>query len=164
MCVLAMFLLDIPMVTKVGHRVRNSNNACALDLFRTFLLKGGVYIFQLMDYYSASGMSMLFLVFFQTISIAWIFGTSRFCDCIEQMSGRRPSWFFYICWSFFGPLVMAVRQLLLYRKFTLNSYDILNINFHFCINTSNATGCLLILRNPIHPCIIWRKLPISLVG
>nr|CAH0103165.1 unnamed protein product [Daphnia galeata] len=84
LCVLAMFLLDIPMITK-----------------------GGVYIFQLMDYYSASGMSMLFLVFFQTISIAWIFGTSRFCDCIEQMSGNRPSWFFYICWSFLGPLVMA---------------------------------------------------------
>ncbi|KAI9549873.1 hypothetical protein GHT06_007259 [Daphnia sinensis] len=84
LCVLMMFLLDIPMITQ-----------------------GGVYIFQLMDYYSASGMSMLFLVFFQTISIAWIFGTSRFCDCIEQMSGSRPSWFFYVCWSFFGPLVMA---------------------------------------------------------
>ncbi|XP_046462930.1 sodium- and chloride-dependent GABA transporter 1-like [Daphnia pulex] len=84
LCVLVMFLFDIPMITK-----------------------GGVYVFQLMDYYSASGMSMLFLVFFQTISIAWIFGTSRFCDCIEQMSGKRPSWFFYICWSFLGPLVMA---------------------------------------------------------
>ncbi|XP_032781579.2 sodium- and chloride-dependent GABA transporter 1 [Daphnia magna] len=84
LCVLMMFLLDIPMITQ-----------------------GGIYIFQLMDYYSASGMSMLFLVFFQTISIAWIFGTSRFCDCIEQMSGSRPSWFFYVCWCFFGPLVMA---------------------------------------------------------
>ena len=73
-------------------------------------MQGGIYIFQLMDYYSASGMSMLFLVFSQTISISWIFGIDRFCDCVEQMSGQRPSWFFYVCWLFFGPLVMAVKQ------------------------------------------------------
>ena len=84
-CVLILFVFDIPMITQ-----------------------GGVYIFQLMDYYSASGMSMLFLVFFQTISIGWIFGAGRFCACIEQMTGRKPSWFFYICWLVFGPLVMAV--------------------------------------------------------
>lgn len=83
-----------------------------------------------MDYYSASGMSMLFLVFFQTISIAWIFGTTRFCDCIEQMSGHRPSWFFYICWSFFGPLVMAVRPLF---SFNLKFFLLGKSFFHTCL-------------------------------
>lgn len=83
-CVMFMFCLDIPMVTQ-----------------------GGIYIFQLMDYYSASGMSMLFLVFCQTISVSWIFGIDRFCDCMEQMCGTRPNRFFYLCWSFFAPIVMA---------------------------------------------------------
>lgn len=73
-----------------------------------FFLQGGVYLFQVMDYYSASGMSMLFLVFFQTISINWIFGGKKFCLCVEQMLGSKPSWFLYICWVFLAPAVMLV--------------------------------------------------------
>jgi len=73
----------------------------------SMLTEGGVYIFQILDYYSASGMSMLFLVFFQTISISWIFGGRRFCDCIEQMIGHQPSKFLYVCWVYFAPAVMA---------------------------------------------------------
>ena len=65
-----------------------------------------------MDYYSASGMSMLFLVFFQTISINWIFGGKQFCNCIEQMLGTKPSWFLYICWVFLAPAVMLVNLML----------------------------------------------------
>ncbi|KAK9704069.1 Sodium:neurotransmitter symporter family [Popillia japonica] len=83
-CVL-MFLLGIPMVTH-----------------------GGMYIFQLMDYYSASGMSLLWVCFFQTIAISWIFGTEKLCDCIEQMMGIRPSKFWTICWRFCAPVVMLV--------------------------------------------------------
>ena len=75
-------------------------------------MQGGVYIFQILDYYSASGMSMLFLVFFQTISISWIFGGRRFCDCIEQMIGHQPSKFLYVCWVYFAPAVMAVSSLI----------------------------------------------------
>lgn len=81
-CVI-MFLLGIPMVTH-----------------------GGVYIFQLMDYYSASGMSLLWVCFFQTIAISWIFGVDKLSDCIEQMMGIRPNKFWTICWQFCAPLVM----------------------------------------------------------
>ncbi|OAD62007.1 Sodium- and chloride-dependent GABA transporter 1 [Eufriesea mexicana] len=79
-----MFLLGIPMVTN-----------------------GGVYIFQLMDFYSASGMSILWVCFFQTIAISWIFGAKKFCDCIHQMMGVRLSKFWYICWVVFAPVIMA---------------------------------------------------------
>jgi solute carrier family 6 GABA transporter-like protein 1 len=65
-------------------------------------------LFQIMDYYSASGMSMLFLVFFQTISINWIFGGNKFCEAVEQMLGKKPSRFLYICWVFLAPAVMLV--------------------------------------------------------
>ncbi|CAK9831516.1 Sodium- and chloride-dependent GABA transporter 1 [Anthophora retusa] len=82
-CVL-MFALGIPMVTN-----------------------GGVYIFQLMDFYSASGMSILWVCFFQTIAISWIFGANKFCDCIHQMMGIRLNKFWYICWVVFAPVIMA---------------------------------------------------------
>lgn len=79
-----MFLLGLPMVTQ-----------------------GGAYVFQLMDFYSASGMSLLWVCFFQTIAIGWFFGAKNFCDCIEQMTGKRPNQFWYICWVCLAPMVMV---------------------------------------------------------
>jgi solute carrier family 6 GABA transporter-like protein 1 len=40
--------------------------------------EGGVFLFQLMDFYSASGMALLWVCFFQTIAIGWFFGTERY--------------------------------------------------------------------------------------
>lgn len=74
-------------------------------------LQGGVYIFQLMDFYSASGMSILWVCFFQTIAISWIFGGRKFCDCIHQMMGIRLNYFWYICWVVFAPVIMAVSKI-----------------------------------------------------
>jgi hypothetical protein len=59
-----------------------------------------------MDFYSASGMSLLWVCFFQTIAIGWFFGAQRFCDCVEQMTGRKPHIFWYLCWKYFAPIVM----------------------------------------------------------
>lgn len=78
-----MFLLGVPMVTH-----------------------GGMYIFQLMDYYSASGMSLLWVCFFQTVAISWIFGVEQLADCIEQMIGSRPNKFWTLCWKYCAPCVM----------------------------------------------------------
>lgn len=67
-----------------------------------------MYVFQLMDYYSASGMSLLWVCFFQTVAISWLFGTDKLNDCIEQMMGFRPSVAWTICWKYFAPIIMAV--------------------------------------------------------
>jgi solute carrier family 6 GABA transporter-like protein 1 len=73
-----------------------------------FILQGGVYLFKIMDFYSCSGMSLLWVVFFQTIAIGWCFGAAKFCDCVEQMTGTRPNMWFYLCWKYFAPAVMIV--------------------------------------------------------
>ncbi len=41
-------------------------------------MKGGVYIFQLMDFYSASGMPLLWICFWETVALSWVFGAARF--------------------------------------------------------------------------------------
>jgi len=76
------------------------------------LKKGGIYIFQLMDFYSASGMPLLWTCFFQTIAIGWIFGTDKFCDCVAEMTGKKPGLFWFLCWKYLAPSVMFVSNLI----------------------------------------------------
>ena len=66
--------------------------------------------FQLMDFYSASGIPILWCCFFQTIAIGWIFGVEKFALCVEQMTGYKPNYYWILTWSIIAPLVMAVRQ------------------------------------------------------
>jgi len=87
---------------------------------------GGIYLFQLMDFYSCSGLALLWVCFFQTIAIGWFFGTERFCDCVEQMTGRKPNIFWFLCWKYFAPAVMFgvfIFYIVSFKPVTLATYE-----------------------------------------
>ncbi|KAK2711505.1 sodium- and chloride-dependent GABA transporter 1-like [Artemia franciscana] len=83
-CIVFM-LLGIPMVTQ-----------------------GGVFLFQLMDSYSASGITMLWVVTFQTIVIYWTLGRGMYRKMIAHMLDRNISIYFEFCWGYIAPVVMTV--------------------------------------------------------
>lgn len=70
------------------------------------VMQNGAYVLNLFDYQSG-GVSLLFLGFFETVTLAWIYGTDRFSLDIEKMIGRRPGVWWWLCWRFFSPAIMA---------------------------------------------------------
>ncbi|XP_053320336.1 sodium- and chloride-dependent GABA transporter 2-like isoform X2 [Spea bombifrons] len=74
------------------------------------LTEGGMYVFQLFDYYAASGICLLFVAIFETICIGWVYGANNFYDNIEHMIGYRPLPIIKYCWLFITPAVCMVRR------------------------------------------------------
>ena len=77
------------------------------------VFEGGMYLFQIVDFYAASGMSLLWVCFFQNIAISWIYGTNNLEKHVKEMikgsDGRIWKILMFllsICWKIFCPLVI----------------------------------------------------------
>uniref|UniRef100_A0A8C6LLT0 Transporter n=1 Tax=Nothobranchius furzeri TaxID=105023 RepID=A0A8C6LLT0_NOTFU len=87
-------------------------------------LQGGMYVFQLFDYYSASGMTLLWQSFWECIVVAWVYGADRFMDDVARMIGYRPFPWMKWCWSFITPCVclgIFLFHLVNYKPLTYNN-------------------------------------------
>ncbi|XP_052780415.1 sodium- and chloride-dependent creatine transporter 1-like isoform X2 [Mya arenaria] len=114
---------------KQMYRPRNRMWSSALYCGVSFLLgltmvtQGGMYVFQLFDYYSASGIVVLWICLFESIIVGWIFGGDKFVDATELMIGRRiPKWF-VVCWRYGSPIIiMAILGFMLvdFKPLTYN--------------------------------------------
>lgn len=71
----------------------------------TMVTEGGMYVFQLFDYYAASGVCLLWVAFFECFVIAWIYGSDNFYDGIEDMIGYRPGPWMKYSWAVVTPVL-----------------------------------------------------------
>ncbi|KAM3867516.1 sodium- and chloride-dependent GABA transporter ine [Diretmus argenteus] len=69
------------------------------------ITKGGIYVFQLMDHYTAV-VSLMFLALFEVLAICWIFGPKRISIMTQRMLGHPPNIYFRLCWLVFSPLLV----------------------------------------------------------
>ncbi|XP_034407781.1 sodium- and chloride-dependent GABA transporter 3-like [Cyclopterus lumpus] len=83
---------------------------CAISFIIQISLttQGGVYLFQLIDYYGANGICIVFVSAVQCVAVGWAFGADRMCDAVQLMTGQRPSGYFKLCWRYFTPLICMV--------------------------------------------------------
>ncbi|XP_069084237.1 sodium- and chloride-dependent GABA transporter 2-like [Pleurodeles waltl] len=87
------------------------------------LTEGGVYVFQLLDYYAASGMCLLFIAMFESICIGWVYGADKFYHNIEHMIGYRPLPLIKYCWQFVTPALCLATFLFSVIKYTPLTYN-----------------------------------------
>ncbi|XP_062317326.1 solute carrier family 6 member 6b isoform X1 [Osmerus eperlanus] len=89
----------------------------------SMVTKGGMYVFQLFDYYAASGVCLLWVAFFECIAVAWVYGADNFYDAIEDMIGYRPNPWMKWSWTVITPALCVacfVFSLVKYKPLTYN--------------------------------------------
>ena len=64
-----------------------------------------MYYFQIMDFYSASGIVLLFICFSESVSIAYFYGGRRYMDDLKYMLGYTMPLYFPVCWYVVTPLM-----------------------------------------------------------
>ncbi|KAK2851316.1 hypothetical protein Q5P01_007592 [Channa striata] len=72
-----------------------------------FVQRSGNYFVTMFDDYSA-GLPLIVVVILENVSVAWIYGTKRFMQDLEDMLGFRPYAFYYYMWRYVSPAVLVV--------------------------------------------------------
>lgn len=109
------------------------------------ITEGGMYIFQLFDYYAASGTCLLFVAIFEAVCIAWVYGADRFYDNVEDMIGYRPWPIAKLCWQFVTPAICFGTFLFSLIKYTPLKYN----NWYVYPPWGYAIGWLMALSSMI---------------
>ncbi|XP_069001780.1 sodium- and chloride-dependent GABA transporter ine [Embiotoca jacksoni] len=71
------------------------------------IMQVGIYVFQLMDHYTAI-VSIMFLAFFEVVAICWCYGVNRLSANLKEMTGRSAHMFFKLCWLIVAPVLIFV--------------------------------------------------------
>ncbi|CAJ1076866.1 sodium-dependent neutral amino acid transporter B(0)AT2 [Xyrichtys novacula] len=90
------------------HRTLLTVSSCGLGFLigLVFTQRSGNYFVTMFDDYSAT-LPLVIVVIFETISVAWVYGTDRFLDDIEVMLNWRPPVVYKYLWKYVCLLAMV---------------------------------------------------------
>lgn len=89
----------------------------------TMVMNGGMYVFQMFDTFSASGIILLTICLCECIVIGWIYGADRFYDNIFMMLNYKVNPYMKYCWKFITPVLcgaMVIFALVFHTPLTYN--------------------------------------------
>ncbi|XP_029931717.1 sodium- and chloride-dependent GABA transporter 2-like [Myripristis murdjan] len=115
-----------PSVFLTGSRRKLLLLAVSVGCFLVGLLmvtEGGLYIFQLFDYYACSGMPLMFFAILEPVCLGWVYGADHYYDQIQDMLGYRPWPYMKYCWKYITPSVCTGILLISLIKFTPLKYN-----------------------------------------
>lgn len=121
-------------ISKSGQKtVKNKNNREKLVLFiavASFLIgcfmitRNGIYILKIFDHYSASGMVLLIVAFFECVAIGYLYGFDKFYSEMEESLGYPPKFLGLkfkaltkLTWKYTAPVLCLVTLILNLVKF-----------------------------------------------
>nr|XP_057936992.1 sodium- and chloride-dependent GABA transporter 2-like isoform X3 [Doryrhamphus excisus] len=115
------------VMRRAGRRERFLLLFCLICFFSQLIMitDGGMYFFQVFDYYACNGACILFLCVFESLAVGWIFGAERLYDIIDNMTGERANPFFKICWCYITPIISLgtfICSLVKYQPLTFNRW------------------------------------------
>lgn len=84
-------------------------------------MNGGIYIFQLADWYFAS-FALLVGSALEAIGVCWFYGTDRFAYDIEMMTGRYVSGLLRFMWSIIIPFFVILTFIVLLSRYSTPAY------------------------------------------
>ncbi|XP_068191554.1 sodium- and chloride-dependent betaine transporter-like [Antennarius striatus] len=88
---------------------------------------GGIFIFQLFDYYGTTRFCQYFMALSECLALSWGFGADRIITIIEDMTGQKPNVFFKLCWKYIIPVVSLISFILYlveYKNLKFNDWYI----------------------------------------
>ncbi|XP_046555784.1 sodium-dependent proline transporter-like [Haliotis rubra] len=122
--VISAIMDEYPFLMKWRMSVNAVFCAVSFLLGLIFVTEGGMYVFQLVDWYFGT----IFLILaglLECIILAWVYGVNRVSADIELMLGRPAPLFFRITWSYITPamlLTIFIFTLVQYQPPTYGRY------------------------------------------
>lgn len=100
------FIDEFPKYLR-SHRTLFTAIFCAFQFMVgiPFITQGGMYLFQILDWYAAAFSAMV-IAFLECVVLSYIYGAGRLYRDLEMMMGKTPSRWWKICWCFITPIIM----------------------------------------------------------
>ena len=86
---------------------------------------GGAYVVTFLDTFSTSP-ALMFIVFFESVCVCWIYGSNRFTSDIYEMFKVNPNKYWILCWKYISPIIILalfLMSIIFFVEPVVNGYN-----------------------------------------